>query len=231
MAECGSASDRKVKSKRYILILCLLAWVLVPIMAQPRLKAPEYYLGVHGGATAGSVLFQPTVSGMSPITDALVLGGNGGLVFRYAAHKYCQFQMELNYTHRGWKQSGVAHNLHYVDLPILMHLNFGSEVCHWIFNLGPQIGYCVWDENKSIDHPFLWGLVAGTGMDVKTRKAGVFELEVRFDFSFGGVFGTKVTDTYRMASPMDLSVNLGWCFPVRKMSAKDKALQKTLQEK
>lgn len=209
--------------------------VLVSIKAQPRLKVPEYYLGVHGGASAGTVLFQPSVSGMTPITQACVLGGNGGLVFRQAMHKYCQFQMELNYLHRGWKQSGTEHNLHYVELPILMHICAGSEVCRWIFNLGPQIGYCVWDESNSIDHRFDWGLAAGTGFDINTRKAGIFELEVRFDFSFGGVLGTKVTDSYRMASPMDLSVNLGWYMPIKSKAARQKAkeakaIQKAMNE-
>ena len=185
------------------------------MQAQPRLRAPEYYLGVHGGVSAGTVLFNPAVSGMSPITQACVLGGNGGLVFRYAGHKYCHFQMELNYMHRGWKQAGTEHNLHYIELPILMNLNFGSQVCRWIFNLGPQIGYCVWDESKSIDHPFDWGLAAGTGFYVQTKKAGTYELEMRFDFSFGGVLGTSVTDSYNMASPMDVSINLGWYMPVR----------------
>ena len=185
--------------------------------AQPRLEKPEFYLGAHGGVTASTVFFRPAESGMSPITSACVLGGNGGLVFRYAGHKYCHFQMELNYEHRGWKQSGVAHSLHYVELPILMHLNFGSEVCRWIFNLGPQIGYCVKDESNTIDHPFDWGLAAGTGFYIKTRKAGIYELEIRYDFSLGGVLGTTVTDKHNMANPMDLSARLGWYFPIRKV--------------
>lgn len=204
-----------MKNKRYIGILIGLV-SLLSLQAQPRLRIPEYYLGVHGGVSAGTVIFNPSESGMRPITQACVLGGNGGLVFRYAGHKYCHFQMELNYMHRGWKQSGTEHNLHYIELPILMHLNFGSEVCRWIFNLGPQISYCIKDESNAIDHPFDWGLAAGTGFYVKTRKAGIYELEIRCDFSLGGVLGTSVTDSHNMANPLDLSVNLGWYFPIKK---------------
>ena len=195
-----------------ILILTLLA---LCVNAQPRMKAPEYWVGAHGGVSAGYVLFNPTREGMTPITDACVLGGNAGLVFRFAAHKYCHFQMELNYMHRGWKDTYGTNSLHYVDLPILMNLNFGSEQCRWIFNLGPQIGYCVWQESGSIDNRFNWGLVAGTGLYVRTKKAGAYELEIRYDFSFGGVYGTTVTDKYTMASPMDLSINLGWYWPIK----------------
>ena len=200
---------------RGIFVLSFFIFLLSPCHAQPRLRTPEFYLGVHGGVSAGTVLFSPAESGMFPITKACVLGGNGGFVFRYAGHKYCGFQMELNYEHRGWTQSGTPHSLHYIELPILMHLHFGSPVCQWFFNLGPQIGYCVKDESSTITHPFDWGLTAGTGLLFNTKKAGTYHLEIRYDFSLGGVFGTTVTDKYTMANPMDLSVNLGWVMPVR----------------
>ena len=76
-----------------ICILCSIFCVLT--QAQPRLNTPEFYLGAHGGVTTSTVLFNPAKAGMSPITSACVLGGNGGFVFRYAGHKYCHFQMEL----------------------------------------------------------------------------------------------------------------------------------------
>ena len=212
-----------MKSERYI-VLCILSLVLFSLtaQAQPRLREKEYWIGVHGGVSASSVLFSPSRDDMTPIYNACVLGGNGGLAFRYAGHKYCSFQVELNYQHRGWATTGndsvaaTSHSLHYVEVPIFMHLNFGSEVCRWFFNLGPQIGYCVADEKHSIDKPFDWGLAAGTGLYVRTKHAGVYELEVRFNYSFGGVYGTGVTDTYTIASPMDLSANLGWYLPLRK---------------
>lgn len=207
---------------------CLIA---LCVSAQPRMKVPEYWVGAHGGVSAGMVLFKPAVEGMSPITDACVLGGNAGVVFRFAGHKYCHFQMELNYMHRGWAtkteaQGRVARNLHYVELPILMHLNFGNETCRWIFNLGPQIGYCVWDESSTVTHRFDWGLAAGTGFYVRTKNAGAYELEIRYDFSFGGVFGTGVTDNFNMANPMDLSINLGWYWPIKKKFGQKKKTQK-----
>lgn len=208
-----------------LVLCCIAAW------AQPRLKRPEFYLGVHGGVSAGTVFFKPSVEGMTPITNAAVLGGNGGLVFRYAGHKYCHFQAELNYLHRGWatytETAGHNYNnLHYVEIPILMHLNFGSEVCKWFLNLGPQIGYCVKDETNTIDHRFDWGLAGGTGFYIQTKKAGLYQLEIRADFSFGGIYGTTVIDKYSLASPFDLSVNLGWMIPVRPQIVDNKNLKK-----
>ena len=216
-----------MKSIRYIWV-CLLglcAAGFVPVQAQTRLLDKEFWIGAHGGVSASTVLFNPAQAYMSPITEACVGGGNAGLVFRYAGHKYCSFQMELNYQHRGWavgSESGqkTKHSLHYIDVPILMHIHAGGEKGQWFFNLGPQIGYCVADEKQSIDKPFSWGLAGGTGFYVRTKKAGVYEMEIRYDFSFGGVYGTQLTDKYSMASPMDLSVNLGWYWPIIKRTTR-----------
>lgn len=222
-----------MRTKRYIFgLLCIL--ICTAIQAQPRLRNPEFWIGAHGGVSAGTVKYTPSVANMTPITNACVLGGNGGLVFRYAGHKYCAFQMELNYMHRGWAEKNdegrYSRSLHYIDLPIMMNLHFGSDLCRWFLNLGPQIGYCVKDEGNSgvlvngvgqpeyaaLDHPFNWGLVAGTGFYIQTEHAGVYQLEVRFDFSFGGVYGTNVTDHYSMANPMDLSINLAYMWRIKK---------------
>ena len=229
-----------MKGKRYIL-LCTLYSVLctLPLLAQPRLRTPEFYLGVHGGVSASTVMFTPAVANMTPITNACVLGGNGGLVFRYAGHKYCHFQAEVNYVHRGWAEKSTegsyARSLHYIEVPILMNLNFGKKVCRWFFNLGPQVGYCFRDESMgelihgsgateyaALDHKFDWGMVAGTGVYFQTRKAGIYQLELRFDFSFGGIYGTTPIDHYSMANPMDLSINLGWLMPVKKISEEER---------
>ena len=155
-------------------------------------------------------------------------------MFRYAGHKYCAFQIELNYVHRGWAEKSdegrYSRSLHYIELPILMNLNFGSKTCRWFFNLGPQIGYCVKDEGNrgvlvngegqtqygTLDHPFDWGLLAGTGVYFRTRKAGVYQFEFRYDFSLGALFNNGVSDHFSMANPMDLSINLAWMWPIVK---------------
>ena len=226
-----------MKSRKIIVVLCLLSFsaaVLCPLQAQPRLRTPEYYLGFHGGVSASSVIFTPRVDGMSPITKGCVLGGNGGLVFRYAGHKYCALQTELNYVHRGWAEKNdslgkYSRSLHYIEIPLLMHINAGSDKAKWIFNLGPQIGYCIKDEGNhgalvngetaeqysSLKHKFDWGLLVGTGFYIQSKHAGLYQFEIRFDYSFGGLFGTNATDHFDMASPIDLSINLGWLMPVR----------------
>lgn len=224
-----------MRTSRYILILSLLCLVIGSVQAQPRLRTPEYYVGFHGGISASTVIFSPTVQQMTPITNACILGGNGGFVFRYAGHKYCAFQMELNYAGHGWAEGKnqterYYRRLHFIELPILFHLNFGTDIGRWFFNIGPMIGYCVKDDGnygtlvngadqtqyQAIHKPFKWGATAGTGFYINTAKAGQYQFEVRFNYSVGGIYGTGAADHFKMASPMDLSVNLGWLWPVRK---------------
>ncbi|MBR1877869.1 MAG: PorT family protein [Paludibacteraceae bacterium] len=220
--------------KRFRVIALILLLTASHVYAQPRLRVPEIYFGVHGGVTASSIMFQPAVENMRPITQACVLGGNGGFVFRYAGHKYCAVQVELNYMHRGWAEKSDAgrysRELHYIEMPVLMNINFGSRLCRGFFNLGPQIGYCLYDNKGTgtqlstittqyatpITHPFDWGLAAGLGFYLRTRKAGLYQLEARFSYSFGGIFGTSLTDHFNMASPMDLSLNLAWLWEFKK---------------
>ena len=204
------------------------------LLAQPRLLIPEMYFGIHGGVSASTVIFRPEIENMTPITQACVLGGNGGLVFRYSGHKCCAVQVELNYQHKGWREHSdvgtYSRELHYLELPFLMHIYFGSE--HWrgFVNLGPQIGYCVKDNGgvgtqintttttqyQPIDHPFDWGLAGGVGFYYRSKNAGIYQFETRVNYSFGGIYGTSLIDHFNMASPLDLSINLAWMWEIKK---------------
>lgn len=233
-----------MKSERYIfgrwlglIVLSVFIFHFSLLPAQPRLRTPEIYFGVHGGVSASSIIFSPSTGTMTPITNASILGGTGGFVFRYAGHKYCAVQVELNYEQRGWAEKNSAgqytRRLHYVELPLLMNINFGSERWRGFFNLGPQIGYCVWDDGgkgtqistelthyNPIELPFDWGLAGGLGFYYRSRHAGVYQFEARFDYSFGGIYNTRPIDHFTMANPMDLSLHLAWLWEFKKKNRK-----------
>lgn len=238
---------RRRTTYRLALLLCLPAAMLMlcgMAAAQPRLRAPEMYIGVHGGVEASTLLFSPKVDNMSPFTHGVTLGGDGGVVFRYAGHKVCGLQVELNYMHRGWREEldGAVYqrHLHYLEVPFLMHLYFGQKsMVRGFLNLGPQIGVCVADQHggtpltstgkqyNPIDSRFDWGLAAGLGMYVRTNKAGVYQLEVRANYSLGSPFSTRRTDYFQQAAPLDVSLNLGWLWPLNR--GKSKANNKNIQ--
>lgn len=227
--------------KRTLTICLTLLCCATAMVAQPRLHQPEYYLGVHGGISASTIFFNPKMPYMTPLTKTALLGPNGGLVFRYNGHKCCGLQVEVNYMTRGWrevnKDYGIDYcrTLSYIEVPFLTHINFGKKARGFI-NLGPQIGYCIMDKATGTPNPMLshqyepiekkidWGVAGGVGFYYRTPKAGAYQVEARFNFSLGGIFGTQTVDYYNMASPMDLSINIAylWEFRQKKQEVRSK---------
>lgn len=225
-------------NRRHILILLLLPLSIICI-AQPRLKRPEIYVGAHAGVLASTMLFKPQIANIdimqSPLTP------NGGLVFRYAGHKVCAIQAEINYMQRGWHESipyngatiDYTRQLHYIEVPLLMHLYFGKERFRGFVNLGPQIGYCVRDithiqstntinpdlltahQYQPIDNPFDWGLAGGIGCYYRTRNIGLFQLEARFNFSLGTIYHNKKVDYFSQSNAMNASINLAYMWEIK----------------
>lgn len=176
---------------------------------------------------------------MSPITQAVVLGGEGGFVFRYSGQKCCAIQVELNYLQRGWREAneGGAYirRLHYIEIPFLMHIYFGSPSFRGFVNLGPQIGYCVYDDHghgvrqavstqqyASIDKPFDWGATGGIGCYYRSKKSGIYQLEVRFNYSLGTLFASSATDYFSMSNPIELGIGLAWMWEIKPKPQKTK---------
>lgn len=219
-------------NKRYILLLSCLTMCLA-LMAQPRLRRPEIYVGAHAGVLGSYVLFSPTVANMDILQSPLT--PNGGLVFRYAAHKVCAIQTEVNYMQRGWHET-IAHSgtnteyyrrLDYIEVPLLMHLYFGKERFRGFLNLGPQIGYCFRDSStelpntiqglqyQPIDKSFDWGLAGGLGCYYRSKKIGLFQLEARFNFSMGTIFNNQIEDYFSQSNSMNVSLNFAYLWEIK----------------
>ena len=215
-------------NSRYILpLLCML--LAITAWAQPRLARPEVYVGVHGGAMMSTVLFSPSVANIDLKQAPLTM--NGGLVFRYAGHKVCAIQAELNYMQRGWHEGNgnydYVRQLDYIEVPLLMHLYFGKKAFRGFFNLGPQIGYCIGDKQTGtplhpdkpqylpLEHSFDWGLAAGLGCYVRTKKAGVFQLEARGNFSLGTIYNNRKVDYFSQSNHANVSLNLAYLWQLK----------------
>ena len=203
-------------------------------MAQPRLRRPEMYIGVHAGVMASTVTFVPNVAKIDIMQSPLAF--NGGLVFRYAGHKVCAIQTEINYMPRGWHETIALDNgntidyyrtLHYLEVPLLMHLYLGKERFRGFLNLGPQIGYCFRDvstelpsnvaspQYQPLDNPFDWGLAGGLGCYYRTKKIGIFQLEARFNFSLGTIYSNRKVDHFSQSNSMNLSVNFAYMWEIK----------------
>lgn len=204
-------------------------------MAQPMLQQPEYYLGIRGGVAANTVMFGPSVPNMYPVHKGCNLSPQGALVFRYLGHKYCGLQIEAAYQQLGWAEREDEHEtytrrLHYIEMPFMAHIYLGKKSWRGIFNLGPQIGYCFYDDGgrgepyttdgpqyKPIDLRFDWAVTGGAGFHYTHPKVGILEFEARFQYSLGTIFGNSKADHFsEMSNPMVLSANILWLWRVEK---------------
>ena len=213
--------------------------------AQPRLREAEVSLGFHAGVQAASIDFYPAIPHMTPLTRACTLAPDGGIVFRYSKHKNCALQVELNYQQRGWRESfagndsvaavSYSRRLHYIELPILMHVYVGKKAFRGYITAGPELGYCFYDDlgkgdkqntethqYASITHRFDWGVGGGIGMLVKTQQAGTYQLEARFMYSLGTIYASTATDYFRKSHAMMLSLNVGWLWDFKPVAKKKK---------
>lgn len=218
---------------RHIFITMLLLILSIAVSAQPRLRTPEMYVGAHAGAMASTMIFKPNIANIDIMQSPLTI--NGGLVFRYAGHKVCAIQTELNYMQRGWRETitlgqttmNYTRQLDYIEIPLLMHLYFGKERFRGFFNLGPQIGYCIRDvatplpegvtapHYLPIDKPFDWGLAGGLGCYYRTRHIGLFQLEARFNFSMGTTYNNRKVDYFSQSNAMNLSLNFAYLWEIK----------------
>lgn len=191
------------------------------------------YVGAHAGVIASMYRFSPTVT---QDWKHPFLGWNGGLIFRYAGHKVCGLQVEVNYMQRGWYETltGYQRQLDYIEVPFLMHLSFGKRARGFI-NLGPQVGYCFRSTYKGeipspyntvvgtpsessttahqyakVELPVDWGIAGGLGFYYRSRYAGVYQLEARFNWSFGNTFRDSKMDYFENSNPMALSLNFAY---------------------
>lgn len=219
--------------KHFCTILFLLMAIIT--MAQPKLLKEEYYLGAQGGVLASMVQFSPTVQ-QDPLH--CYLGPTAGLVFRYIGHKVCGFQVEVNYMQRGWQEyseddgAGYRRQLDYVEVPFLSHFYFGKKARGYL-NLGPQIGYLIhesqsnipsgygsaWESGKGsgtyhqyvpAEKRFDWSVAAGLGFYYRSRLAGAYQLEARFNYSLGALFSTSKMDYFENSNHMNLGLTFAY---------------------
>lgn len=148
------------------------------------------FLAISLAASAQQVLAEPEIylgghAGVGATIAPWTFAPTGGLAFHYTNRKNCGLAVELNYRNQ------------YITLPFLMHLTFGPKMGRAVINLGPEIGAPLAGQK------FHWGITAGLGAQLKTRKSGLFELDARYMFGFAEM-------------SHELAAHIGWYWPIRK---------------
>ncbi len=223
-------NQNRNKKSIFVLIFVSFAFFSGSLKSQTfLLDPPEIYIGPTFGYNLSRVNFSPSIQ------QSFLQGNNGGLAFRYISEKHFGFQIELNYSQRGWTESdsaGYSRRLNYIEVPFLTHFYFGNS-SRFIFNVGPKISYLLSEKVLKNDFtnttaeqhikpayfPFDYGIAAGFGYDLHTRSVGILELELRIYYGLADVFANTKTDYFAASNHLDASINLGWFF---QLSGKEK---------
>ncbi|MDR1357346.1 MAG: PorT family protein [Tannerellaceae bacterium] len=207
------------------------------VAAQSEFKH-EYAIGASFGMGVSSVSFVPSVQ------EKQLLGARAGLTFRWLTESFAGLILELNYSQEGWEERfddpafSYTRRLNYVDIPLLSHFYYGKRT-RFFFNIGPKIGFMVgesttgkfdspppvdeitgrlhtseqWD--MRVENKLAWGLCGGPGFELHTR-IGIFQLEGRYYYSLGDIFGNRKADHFSKSSGQVIFGKLTYLIPLKK---------------
>lgn len=127
----------------------------------------------------------------------------------------------------------------YVQVPIMAHLSWGRENrgVNFFVNAGPQFGVYLsestkmtfdWDnrnmtdransicaqDTMAVENKFDYGIAAGAGIELATRKAGRFLLEGRYYYGLGNIFGDSKRDYFGSSNYGTITIKLTYLFDI-----------------
>ncbi len=230
-----------MKNKLLTVLITLLSFspsINQNALAETHYK-PHISIGGHGGVTLSQMSFSPS------ITQSWPVGLTFGAQARYAEEKLCGVIAELNFTQRGWKETfkhdatlTYARTLNYVSLPIMTHINFGTDRVRFFVNLGPEFSYMIGDNissnfdyvNPGADFPanrrknqmsmkvknkFDYGITAGLGCEFWVKPRQSVYIEGRYYFGLGNIYPASKADEFSASRCTNISVSLGYNFRLK----------------
>ncbi len=203
--------------------------------------SPKFSVGAKGGATVSQRSFTPDipqsfiVGSMIGVTARYTEEKYFGLVaevnFEQRGWKEAFGETAFSYQRR----------LSYIQVPFLTHIYFGNETIKGFFNLGPEVGFLIGESykanfdintiNDNADFPHLehpteqytepvtgkvdYGISLGGGLELFMDKRNSVQLEGRFYYGLGNVFGNSKSDFFSASNGYSVMVSLGYMFRVR----------------
>ncbi len=216
--------------KRYLFLLLITGYSITSF-GQSKNFINELYIGVKGGETFSKVRFYPNV------IESFQQGNTGGLMFRLISEPHIGFQLEVNYTQKGWKEDSIGYSrqLDYVNIPIMTHVNIGNKAFRFTLNLGPEIAFKISEKEhfntatiiapgevgyreyfgKSTESQFDFLFTAGIGMEYHLKSGGAIALEGRAFYSLPNLFNPD-NYSYKISQSNGAQVTLAYLFQFRK---------------
>lgn len=115
--------------------------------------------------------------------------------------------------------------MNYIQVPLLAHLAWGKEErgLRFFFNAGPQVGFFLNDkvstnftpktanfdkrvndivaqDTMAVENKFDYGIAAGAGVELHIKHVGRFQLEGRYYYGLGNIYGDSKRDYFAQSS-------------------------------
>lgn len=139
------------------------------------------------------------------------------------------------------QQTGVAEEysrtLNYIQIPVFAHLAWGREQkgLQFFFQAGPQLGIylsestnanydlanantadrsnpTVAQETMPVENKFDYGIAAGLGLEYSHPKAGHFQIEGRYYYGLGNIYGDSKKDYFSKSNIGNIVIKLTYLF-------------------
>lgn len=130
-----------------------------------------------------------------------------------------------------------SRTLNYIQIPIFAHLAWGKERkgLQFFFQAGPQVGIylsesteanynlaspnlddrsnqTVAQETMPVENKFDYGIAAGLGLEYSHPKAGHFQIEGRYYYGLGNIYGDSKKDYFGKSNVSNIVIKLTYLF-------------------
>ena len=147
--------------------------------------------------------------------------------------------------------TGVAEEysrtINYIQVPVFAHLGWGREDkgFQFFFQAGPQVGFYLSESTKStfdiddanmsdrvnstiaqdtmaVENKFDYGIAAGLGLEYSHPKIGHFQLEARYYYGLGNIYGDSKKDYFGKSNFNNIMVKLTYLFDIVRTNKREK---------
>lgn len=130
-----------------------------------------------------------------------------------------------------------SRTLNYIQIPVFAHLAWGKERqgLQFFFQAGPQVGFCISEKTKAnydlsapnltdrsnqttaqetmpVENKFDYGIAAGLGIEYSHKKMGHLQLEGRYYYGLGNIYGDSKKDYFGKSNINNIVVKLTYLF-------------------
>lgn len=139
-----------------------------------------------------------------------------------------------------------SRTIDYIQVPVFAQLGWGRERSgfKFFFQAGPQIGFCLSErtsanfnlseanmsdrvnqtiaqDTMAVENKFDYGIAAGIGLEYSHPRAGHFQLEARYYYGLGNIYGDSKKDYFAKSNIGSIVIKLTYLFDIVRTKGKE----------